>query len=180
MAEPTCRSCGEPLPVTSGAGRPRAYCNEACARAYWRIQRRKPRFDRTCEVCGEDFTTARATQRFCSDFCGHKFHRRKSDQPWNDRRRQNAQLRRARKKGSGTAGPVLLKAIRERDQGRCGICGKAIGTKVWPHPRSASLDHVVPLSVGGTHDPANVQLAHLECNLAKGNRGGGEQLRLHG
>ncbi|NKT05174.1 hypothetical protein GS485_11095 [Rhodococcus hoagii] len=51
---------------------------------------------------------------------------------------------------------------------------------VYPHPKSASLDHVIPLSCGGAHDPSNVALAHLACNVAKGDRGGGEQLFLFG
>lgn len=47
-------------------------------------------------------------------------------------------------------------------------------------PLAASIDHVIPLSVGGDNTRANVQLAHRRCNTAKNNRGGGEQLRLVG
>jgi 5-methylcytosine-specific restriction endonuclease McrA len=43
-----------------------------------------------------------------------------------------------------------------------------------------SLDHIVPVSLGGTHTWANVQLAHLRCNVSKGNRPANEQLRLVG
>jgi 5-methylcytosine-specific restriction endonuclease McrA len=56
----------------------------------------------------------------------------------------------------------------ERDLGVCQICGDPMGTEVWPHPLSPSLDHVVPLAAGGSHTLANVQLAHLGCNLQKG------------
>ncbi|WP_158070491.1 HNH endonuclease [Streptomyces luteocolor] len=35
---------------------------------------------------------------------------------------------------------------------------------------SPSLDHVIPLSRGGSHRRDNVQLAHLRCNLRKNNR----------
>ena len=35
---------------------------------------------------------------------------------------------------------------------------------------SASLDHIVPLSQGGTHTLGNVQLAHLVCNERKHDR----------
>ena len=34
----------------------------------------------------------------------------------------------------------------------------------------ASLDHIIPLSKGGEHSYANTQLAHLSCNIRKGNR----------
>ena len=40
---------------------------------------------------------------------------------------------------------------------------------MWPDPMSASLDHIVPLSRGGTHTLDNVQLAHLACNERKHN-----------
>jgi len=39
-----------------------------------------------------------------------------------------------------------------------------------PHPESLSIDHIMPLSLGGKHIRANVQLTHLICNLKKGNR----------
>lgn len=72
-------------------------------------------------------------------------------------------------------------AIFARDRWRCGICGGKVSRKLkHPDPGSASIDHIVPLSLGGTHEPRNVQCAHLGCNASKGHRGGGEQLRLIG
>lgn len=69
----------------------------------------------------------------------------------------------------------------ERDRWRCQLCGTKVDRALaWPHPRSASLDHVVPLSKGGPHSKANAQLAHLECNLRKHNGGGPAQLALIG
>jgi 5-methylcytosine-specific restriction endonuclease McrA len=35
---------------------------------------------------------------------------------------------------------------------------------------SASVDHIIPLVLGGEHSMANVQAAHLVCNLRKGDR----------
>lgn len=49
----------------------------------------------------------------------------------------------------------------------------------WPHPRSASRDHLVPVSAGGTNDPSNMALAHLACNVSRGT-GGNVQLQLVG
>lgn len=76
---------------------------------------------------------------------------------------------------------VRLVDVAERDGHRCQLCGRAVRPSLaHPHPMSASLDHVVPLSKGGEHTMANVQLAHLDCNMRKGNRPAGEQLRLIG
>ncbi len=33
-----------------------------------------------------------------------------------------------------------------------------------------TLDHIVPLSMGGTHDPANLQPMHRSENISKGGR----------
>jgi 5-methylcytosine-specific restriction endonuclease McrA len=33
-----------------------------------------------------------------------------------------------------------------------------------------TVDHIIPLSKGGAHAVANLQLAHLACNIRKGNR----------
>lgn len=69
--------------------------------------------------------------------------------------------RRARKLAQFVA-PVDPVTIRDRDKGLCGICGHAVASD------EQSLDHIVPLARGGTHEPANVQLAHRSCNSRKG------------
>ena len=51
----------------------------------------------------------------------------------------------------------------------CGICGLPVDKKLkYPNKLSASLDHIIPLAKGGKHVRANVQLAHLICNMSKG------------
>lgn len=66
---------------------------------------------------------------------------------------------------------IRLEDVWERDGGLCQLCGDPIDRAVpWPHPDSLTLDHIQPLARGGTHEPANVQLAHALCNLRKGAR----------
>ena len=92
--------------------------------------------------------------------------------------RKDRARRRAAERGA-QAEDFTHEEIFDRDAWVCQLCRKRIGkTYRYPHPRSASLDHVVPLIDGGEHTRANVQAAHLACNLSKNARGGGEQLRL--
>jgi 5-methylcytosine-specific restriction endonuclease McrA len=73
--------------------------------------------------------------------------------------------------------------IFERDRWRCGLCRNRVNPNlVFPDPMSASLDHIVPITKGGRHVRVNVQLAHLVCNVGKGNSyaPAGEQLLLIG
>lgn len=70
--------------------------------------------------------------------------------------------------------------IYKRDRFKCGICGLRVNTKLkHPHPYSPSLDHIIPLSKGGSHTPDNVQLAHLRCNISKGSKTGFTKLLTH-
>lgn len=57
-------------------------------------------------------------------------------------------------------------------QDRCALCGKPIDkTLNTPHPMSAEVDEIVPISKGGSPiSRDNVQLAHRICNQRKGNR----------
>lgn len=88
------------------------------------------------------------------------------------------QRRRARKRDAFVA-DVSRSQIFERDRWTCQLCGKRVDrTAVAPQPLAPTLDHIVPLAVGGTHEPANVQLAHAQCNTSKRTRPRGEQLRL--
>lgn len=54
---------------------------------------------------------------------------------------------------------------------QCYICTKDIDFNLpWPDPKSASLDHIKPLSRGGAHTVANTAMVHLLCNQRKGAR----------
>ena len=67
-----------------------------------------------------------------------------------------------------------------RDGWRCQICGGKIRQyKKTPHPHSPTIDHIIPLAAGGTHERKNVQAAHFICNSEKGTRGN-DQLLLIG
>lgn len=46
----------------------------------------------------------------------------------------------------------------------CRYCGQKL------KPKTATLDHVLPLSRGGSDDPENLVLACHPCNQCKGNR----------
>ena len=59
----------------------------------------------------------------------------------------------------------------KKDAEMSNICLESVDPALaYPDPRSPSLEHVVPLSRGGAHDPSNVVIAHLRCNLSKGAR----------
>ena len=84
-------------------------------------------------------------------------------------------------KYSGKYVYINIYNIYKRDRWKCGICGLRVNTKLkHPHPYSPSLDHIVPLSRGGTHTKDNVQLAHLRCNLSKGSKTGYSKLLTQG
>lgn len=112
--------------------------------------------------------------RFCSSECYQAKYR--VDHPekfsaWNETKKAAYHRRRARKKGQAGAERIVASEIFARDGWRCGVCGEPVDDSlVYPDPRSASLDHIVPLSKGGAHSPGNVQLAHLSCNVAKRDR----------
>jgi 5-methylcytosine-specific restriction endonuclease McrA len=152
--EKTCPSCGEQF-----SGRVK-YCSIKCYAEGQVRKRRKSGVEKTCLSCGEQFS---GRVKYCSNKCGI----------W-----MRGQVRRARKRDAFIA-RVSRQEIVERDGGKCGICGKPVALdKLIPHPKAPTLDHIVPLSLGGTHEPRNVQLAHYVCNSKKGAAPGGQPLLI--
>jgi len=90
--------------------------------------------------------------------------------------------RRAARRNAVAAGEIIrLADVAHRDGDRCQLCRRKVDMRrAHPDPMSPSLDHIIPLSEGGKHAMSNVQLAHLRCNMSKGARPAGEQLRLVG
>jgi 5-methylcytosine-specific restriction endonuclease McrA len=75
----------------------------------------------------------------------------------------------------------LSTEIYERDGWRCGLCRRKIRRDLdYPHPLSASLDHVIPLVHGGPHLRSNAQAAHLRCNVIKRDKIENVQMMLFG
>lgn len=149
---------------------------------------------RLCVECAEPFTPRRNDQTICSTRCRNRRVRRAqvASGVWQRRRAAylkrhpeqlaSAKRRRALKRGA-TAERFADAEIFERDGWRCGLCGRLVDKALkYPDLFSPSLDHVLPLSKGGQHTRANVQLAHLTCNIKKRDRvnGAGDQLRLIG
>lgn len=71
---------------------------------------------------------------------------------------------------------ITIEKLLKRDGGICQICGRPVDCKdvANGHARSLypTLDHIIPLSKGGTHTWDNVQLAHMGCNAGKRDRVG--------
>lgn len=81
--------------------------------------------------------------------------------------RRQSSKRRAVVRGNGFE-PYEVINIFKRDRFVCQIChGRIPKNQKWPHPLSASIDHIVPVSSGGADAPHNIQSTHLQCNLIK-------------
>lgn len=125
-----------------------------------------------CNNCGIKFETRRLNQKYCSSECADKA-RYVSETKREERRRYRA------RKTNAYVKQVNTNAIYERDKGICKLCNGKIDKQLRaPHPMSLSLDHIIPLSRGGTHEPDNVQIAHFICNSKKGNKIISEQLGM--
>lgn len=164
----TCSECARVFTSTIW----RRTCSEECRRD------RELKLDRanrgkglwtagTCRYCG----TGIGGRRQACDDC-----KRKNQAV---ARRRLKRRRAARKRGVAHE-CYSLAEIALRDSERCGLCGRKVDMrKAVPHPKSPTIDHILPLAAGGDDTRANVQLAHFECNWRKSD-GGQQQLRVVG
>lgn len=87
---------------------------------------------------------------------------------WRSKPPKGGHRHRARKYGVPYE-PVTLTDIYSRDNWVCQLCGDPVDSSLtFPDQMSATLDHITPMSLGGPHSPANLQLAHWLCNILKG------------
>jgi hypothetical protein len=122
-----------------------------------------------CATCGVEFIETTQRRRvYCSFHCS---------------RLQVQRQRRRQAKANGPSEKVIDRRVFERDKWVCRLCRRPIKQDLrYPHPGSASVDHIVPFSAGGTDTYRNTQAAHLRCNRRKQAKawGHGEQLRAIG
>lgn len=149
-------------------------CHREWARRYNRALEadRKPMKVRNCKECGNEFVPEYGNKRrvFCSDTCLHRWTRRHGKRGGD----LNGRARHYFREQYGDVPKLMYQYINwskvlKRDGWRCGICGQLIdSTKKCPEDGSPSVDHVIPLSKGGSHLYSNVQAAHFRCNWEKG------------
>lgn len=58
--------------------------------------------------------------------------------------------------------PLLRKTIIDRDGNVCGICGDDVELD------DIHIDHIVPVSKGGSNRLTNLRVTHARCNMRKG------------
>lgn len=80
------------------------------------------------------------------------------------KRREYGHRRRARIQRNFVE-PIELAVLMERDAGRCSICHEQVPDK--KRFGQASIDHIVPISLGGAHSYLNTRLTHLRCNYTR-------------
>lgn len=163
-----CRACGTAFITRFDR---RTTCSAECiaelsrrsSRSYSRLMPRKTASlvgtVLTCKGCGTAFVYDLPGKKggprtvFCSTACARRAERRASSAK---------QYKRKSEKGRRLR-------IAMRDGWTCGICGQGVASSLmYPHPRSGSIDHIVPVSLGGSNRRDNVRLTHLQCNVERG------------
>lgn len=158
----TCEQCGESREVRKPGTR---FCSSTCATRFRRVNHdgscAKSECERSAEARGLCIMHWRRWARSTG---------REQAPAWTEGRKANYQKRRAQKLNL-PADNIRPADVYERDEWACGICSAPVDRNLaYPDPMSPSLDHILPLSLGGHHVMANVTLAHLSCNVQKGNR----------
>lgn len=155
-----CPSCEVDRPLAEwGAS---SWCKPCCSARALQYVIPVTTWPATCEVCAAEFDATMRRRFCCSTACTRKRNNRENS--------KHVLRRRAAQRGTA-AEAIRPRDIFERDDWTCGICREPVDPALAaPHPKSPSVDHVIPLSRGGTHTRDNVQTAHLGCNCRKGAR----------
>ena len=137
-----------------------------------------------CEICGKPYTVREYVKScrlkkaqdngVCSLECRKEKTRRILRQAHKDRKTEN-HCHRARKYGAAYDTSITLEKLVNKNGLRCAICGGMCdwndhSWSKYSGPLYPSIDHIVPMSKGGSHTWDNVQVAHMICNSRKGDK----------
>lgn len=160
-----CCKCGAHKPI----GKRTSSYKTPCKCSF--VSKRKPRINH-CRTCGAEIDKY---LKKC-DACKEE-HRLAMLPAKRSRRNASGRLREARAKANGKIDwTVNLQELISRDQSICALCGELVDVNDYVMRDGVfiagnsypSIDHIIPLSMGGTHTWNNVQLAHRVCNSVKG------------
>ncbi len=171
----TCEHCKRDFAITNekrGGRMVFRFCSRPCADATKRYAR-KP-----CATCGA--STPQARSKFCSRACFGAA-RRVAEPKWThpariaERRAHHAAWRRAHPERIVNAQVVRRRGFKygaglsdgeweriKADAGYCCLCCRKAEPDI-----KLTVDHIVPISKGGAHEPANIQPLCHSCNSKK-------------
>lgn len=164
----TCLTCGKEFPI--GATRGRKYCSDEC----------KPKciVQDCADIVEMDGHCPRhaamlrknghlSNRTFTCVYCGETITRSYGERYIKNTRKVCTECAAVRKRDHGW----FRKKVIESGRAECGICGDDIDLALkWPDKASLSIDHIIPLALGGTNRESNLQPAHAGCNIQKGAR----------
>lgn len=159
----SCAKCGASK-VTRDASR--VYCSKRCSASMALKGRQMPLTQRECKACGVLFD-GKAAARYC-DACGKARYREQSRLIKRKMDGKSIQER-ARKHGCKRE-PIWRIKVYERDRWKCYLCGRKVVRSNTYRPNQATIDHVIPLSKGGSHTYDNVRTSCQSCNSSKGDK----------
>ena len=127
----------------------------------WIFQMQKKRQDLYCVKSFVDaLTDIFLPQRYCCSWGNNKkFSGRDLAKKYQKK------LKAQRQKTRSYLKPSLRFKILHRDQYRCQTCGATAANGAELH-----IDHILPVSKGGTNDESNLRVLCSECNIGRGNR----------
>lgn len=124
---------------------------------------------RDCAHCGQEFTPSKNPHIYCSKACRDRADLERNRAAY----RSRGAVRRARERGARVGETFTHEQVFDRDGWICQLCLTPINwTLSGRDPLAPALDHIVPISKGGTHSLDNVWASHFGCNARKGAREG--------
>ena len=135
------------------------FCSYECRYEY--NVSRKALNNKKCIECGVHFSTTNKIKKYCSIHCGNKFNYRKKE------------IHRRKKiiENGNVDWDISIERLMKRDKNLCYLCGDKVNNKLdYNDDYYPNIDHVIPISKGGTHTWDNVKLAHRICNIKKSDK----------
>ena len=160
-----CAYCG----IVHSAGTS-TYCSDKCSKEAQSLKKRLRTMSYKivdCKCCGKQFMQEyKKSKVYCSDECVRTYGKAEH---------RHARRKRIKENGRVDQG-ININRLARQENNLCHIChtvcddsdykitdeGYFLAGDQYP-----SIDHVIPLSKGGTHTHDNVRLAHFKCNRDK-------------
>ena len=158
------------------------FCSMDCKRALWKNHEAPSPSRELAPFTADRSRTAkrpRPSRKFYCGYCpicGNSYITSHNDRTCGKSDCRNEMLRVAKRnrralERQAFVETVIPQQVYERDGWQCWLCHEPLDRHADKNAnRAPSIDHVIPLSLGGTHEPSNVRAAHRQCNAARGNR----------